>query len=83
MQTLLQIDEIATRGRRIGLAPKQLAERAGVNFATFYRSLKRPTATSVGNLQALSEAIVSAEIEIRDYLLGLHPIARREGPPAA
>lgn len=62
------------RARRIGLTPKDLAARAGVNFVTVYRGLSKPGSTSSRNLQAFCQALYAHEIELRDYLLGLHPI---------
>ena len=74
MQTLLQISEISKRIKRIGVVPTDLSKRAGVNYATFYRGLKAPGGTSSRNLAALSSALIAIEIEMRDYLLGLHPV---------
>lgn len=79
MQTVLQIDEIAQRLSRLGLAPKVLARRAGVNFATFYRARQRPGSTSTGNLLAFNRALIEVEIELRDHLLRLHPLAENTG----
>ena len=74
MQTLLRIDEIAQRLKIIGLTPKELSVRAGINFATFYRGRQRPGSTSGRNLDALGRALVAREIELRDHLLRLHPL---------
>lgn len=68
------MDAIAQRLKRINVTPVDLAAQAGVNYATIYRGLQRPGSTTGGNLLKLTEALIESEIELRDYLLGLHPL---------
>jgi hypothetical protein len=80
MQPILQIEEIDKRIARLRLPPKVLANMAGVNFGTYYRARQQPGSTLRRNLHRLTEAVVSEELALRDYLLALHPV----GPsPAA
>lgn len=83
MQTLLQITEIAKRIERLGVTPKALSARAGVNFATFYRGLHRPDSTSLGNIKAFNRALTEIEIELRDHLNALHPVVPDQHNQAA
>ena len=74
MQTILEMPVIVQRLKKVGLVPKDLAARAGVNFSTIYYGLKNPDSTRMTVGRSLTDALYSAEIELRDYLLALHPL---------
>lgn len=68
------MDAVAQRLRRIGVTPKVLAQKAGVNYATFYRGLSVPGSNRISNAVKFQDALFEMEIELRDYLLALHPL---------
>lgn len=74
MQTVLEMPVIVQRARRLGMVPKDLAARAGVNFSTIYYGLKNPASTRLTVGRALTDSLYGAEIELRDYLMALHPV---------
>lgn len=74
MQTILEMPIIVQRLKRVGLVPKDLAALAGVNYSTIYYGLKNPASTRMTVGKALTSALFTAEIELRDYLLALHPL---------
>lgn len=75
MQVFLNIDDIGRRAKEIGYPVNELARAAGVHETTIYRSLGRDSNNSMQTMRKLMAALTAREIELRDYLLALHPLA--------
>ena len=74
MQDILTLTEIHRRATAISWPIKDMAARSGVNESTIYRALSQPTNQKVNTLLELAAAVRAREIELRDYLLALHPL---------
>lgn len=76
MHETIPIDQLKRRAESIGLSASELARRAGVHHTTLGRILQDGGRDmKVSTMAKLSTALVTAEIDMRDYLLQLHPVA--------
>ena len=76
MHEIIPPDQIKTRIERLGLSPSRLALLAGISHSTITRSILSGDSQGVGfrTLNKISTALVAREIELRDYLVALHPL---------
>lgn len=79
MHQIIPPDQMKMRIDRLGLSASRLALMAGVSHSTITRSILTGDSQSLGlrTLMKVSSALLRHEIELRDYLLALHPV---EGP---
>lgn len=71
---MLEMAQIEARRRRIRFSVEDLAASANCNPNTAGPALSGKRDPRHATHKALSEALVSEEIVLRDYLLALHPI---------
>ena len=69
-------DEIRDRAATIRLSHKALAEATGLVENTIGRTLGGRTSPNLTTCDLLENAVVTEEVRLRNYLLGLHPIAQ-------
>lgn len=74
MQDHSSITEIVTRAKKIGYGAKDLAADAGVAESTVHRGIHGLGDSRMGTYRRLLAAVIAKEIELRDYLLALHPV---------
>lgn len=80
MQVYFTISDIAGRARKIGYGAKDLAAAAGVAESTVHRGIQAASDSRLGTHRRLLAALIAKELELRDYLLGLHPVAASPVP---
>lgn len=71
-------DSIATireRAELIGFKFADLVKKSGIDYSTFSRLSSGARGGHVNSFRALNQALVEREIELRDYLNQLHPVA--------
>lgn len=74
-------DQLAERARKIRLTDKALGELAGCAENTVNRTLTGKTRPLLDTAQAIEAALASEELQMRDYLLGLHPLKAMPAVP--
>lgn len=80
MQHIGTISQIKERAENIRLPMNSLATLAGVAASTAHarKVSGEPRDLRSSTLRKLAEAQVAEELRLRDYLLGLHPVAATE-----
>lgn len=61
------------RAKRVGLNLGRLAHDAGLARTTLYKAAAHGNPEQ-NTIRAVRKALVRRELELRDYLIGLHPI---------
>lgn len=76
MQHIADITQIKRRAAAIGLKMNDVAARAGVPPSTAHAKTRdgRDRDVRSSTLAKLSEAVIGRELELRDYLIGLHGV---------
>ncbi len=67
-------EEMAVRARAVRLEDKEVAAAAGVGENTISRTFSGKTNPLLLTARAIEAAIVSEELRLRDYLIGLHGV---------
>lgn len=70
-------EQMAERARAVRLEDKVIAAAAGIGENTVFRTFAGKTRPLLLTAKAIEAAIVTEELRLRDYLIGLH------GVPAA
>lgn len=78
----MDIHEIKSRSEAIRLQGRVWAQSAGVHPNTITHVL-RGAGTQTFKLKAVTEALITEELRLRDHLLALHPVQAREPAEAA
>jgi hypothetical protein len=78
MDDLIPPSQLATRLKAIRLAPTQLAVLAGLHHTSIMRLMKDPDNWEIKTMRAVSQAIITQELEMLAYLQRLHPGVQAE-----
>lgn len=76
MHEMIAFDQIRPRLERLGLTPTAFARKIGVYHTTLARLMTGDTAVSYDTVLKVNKVLPEIEIELRDYLLELHPLDR-------
>jgi hypothetical protein len=74
-------ETIRDRALAVRLGKKELSSLSGLSEKSTGMILRGASSPRLNNLQALERAVIAEEIRLRDYLFGLHPLAK-EGEAA-
>lgn len=75
MKQIVELMELSERAAAVGWNLADLSLAAGMARSTAYKVIGHGNPTKKTE-QALSDALITREIHLRDYLLGLHPLAQ-------
>lgn len=69
---------IAKRVQRLRIAKSEIAKRAELDQNTVFRALSPEPCTLTSTQRKIEGVVVAEELELRDYLLDLHPLPASE-----
>lgn len=75
-------EQIRERAKAIRLGRKALAGQSNLSEKAVGQILNGVSGGQHGSVVAIENALVADELRLRDYLLGLHPVASEGGPAA-
>lgn len=78
MQQIVTIGELINRAERINIRSAHLADMAGVSRATLSQGRRAGVDASTRTLRKCLRALQAREIELRDYLIGLHGLPSQQ-----
>lgn len=78
----IELSEIETRRKAIRLPLRELAPLVPCGHNAVAAALKGKSSPHAVTRQAIEQAIAREEQRMRDYLLGLHPLAQGAGAGA-